>query len=330
MRTGPQAPNLLQMPGNVSGASGAQATMILLLLIFAMVLLTSTTIKDPIISAASDFAGFRAWGAENKITDLDTDEPGISITTPAEDDIYYYDERVGIAGRAVPDEGRKAAMVFYRVNEGEWVKASLEDNTWSGLTEKYPEGSYQIEAIAYDDNGGESAPAEVNFTSLFRYIPDARYVSDDIPASMTAGETYHCHITYENSGNLEWNNSGGYTLSPYSNTAFGAGTCAMPGPGVPPGGNVSFDVTLAAPATPGLYTVSYRMQGGGYGWFGDEAHKDVNVVAAVYDASVVSVDLPAQMTAGQSYAATIVMKNNGTATWYADGGNSCQARGCRW
>ncbi len=46
-------------------------------------------------------------------------------------------------------------------------------------------------------------------------------------------------------------------------------------------------------------TVSYRMQGGGYGWFGDEAHKDVNVVAAVYDASVVSVDLPAQMTAGR-------------------------------
>ncbi len=118
MRTGPKAPNLLHMPDNVSGASGAQATMILLLLIFAMVLLASTTIKDPIISAAGDFAGFRAWGAENEITDVESDDPGISITAPAEDDIYYFDERVGIAGKAVPDEGRRTAMVFYRVNGG--------------------------------------------------------------------------------------------------------------------------------------------------------------------------------------------------------------------
>jgi hypothetical protein len=322
MRTRPQAPTLFNMPGNVSGASGAQATLVLLLLVFMLAFLARSMIGDTIVSVMDDFAGFRAWGAENEITDTESNVPGVSITTPAEDDIYYSDERVGIAGRTVPDEGRETSMVFYRVNDGEWVRASLEDNAWTGTAQKYPQGDYRVEAVAYDDNGGESTPVEVNFTSLFRYIPDARYVIDDIPASMTAGETYLCHITYENSGNLEWNNSGGYTLSPYSNTAFGAGACNMPGPGVLPGAIVSFEITLAAPVTPGSYVVSYRMQGGGYGWFGDEMHKDVNVVAAIYDASVVSVDLPSQMTAGGRYTATIVMKNTGTATWHADGSNA--------
>ncbi len=91
--------------------------------------------------------------------------------------------------------------------------------------------------------------------------------------------------------------------------------------GVLPESTVIFEVTLAAPLTPGLYEVSYRMQGGGYGWFGDEAHKDVNIVAPIYDAQVMSVDMPAQMTAGDRYTATIVMKNTGTATWRADVSN---------
>ena len=138
MRTRPQAPTFLHLPGNVSGASGALATLVLLLFIFALVLLASTTIGDPIMSVLDDFTHFRAWGAENEITDTASNNPGISITMPAEDDIYYYDELVGIAGRAVPDEGRETAMVFYRVNEGEWVRASLEGNTWSWHYAKVP------------------------------------------------------------------------------------------------------------------------------------------------------------------------------------------------
>lgn len=281
MRTRSQAPTLFHMPDNVSGASGALATLILLVFIFMLVLLTGTQVKDPLISAIGPFGNFRAWGAENRIADNETAAPGIVITTPAEAEAYYYDERVGIAGRAVPDEGRKTSMVFYRVNEGEWVKAALANDTWTGVAEKYPEGRYRVEAIAYDDNGGESAPVEVNFTSHIRYVPDARFIGDDIPAEMTAGAVYVCHIVYENSGNLEWNNSGGYLLAPYAGTDFGAGDCAMPGPGVLPGGSVTFTVTLTAPATPGDYVVSYRMQGGGYGWFGDEARKHVRVEAAV-------------------------------------------------
>ena len=39
------------MPGNVSGASGAQASLILLLLVFMLVLIAKTSIGDAIISS---------------------------------------------------------------------------------------------------------------------------------------------------------------------------------------------------------------------------------------------------------------------------------------
>lgn len=41
-----------------------------------------------------------------------------------------------------------------------------------------------------------------------------------------------------------------------------------------------------------------------------------------YDASVVSVDMPALMTQGTTSAATITMKNTGIANWYADGSST--------
>ena len=48
MRTRSIAPTRFPLLRSVSGASGALATLILLFLIFAMVLLASTTVKDPI------------------------------------------------------------------------------------------------------------------------------------------------------------------------------------------------------------------------------------------------------------------------------------------
>jgi hypothetical protein len=71
------------MPGNVSGASGAQATLILLLLVFLLVIIARTTIGDAIMSAAWEFAGFRVWGTDNNLNSSDNNNPPGSITTSA-------------------------------------------------------------------------------------------------------------------------------------------------------------------------------------------------------------------------------------------------------
>jgi hypothetical protein len=295
------------------------------------------SIGDPIVAAATEFGQFRVWGAENEINVVQGDVPVISIISPVENSVYYCDENVSIAGRVTPGAGRKSSAVFYRVNRGEWERANLAGGGWSVPPQQYSHGMYMVEAIAFDDNGGESARPAVNFTSLFRYIPDARLVADNIPDTMAAGDVYHCTIAFENTGNIAWNLSQGYRLSPYSSTAFGSSSYEVPGHGVQPGGTCSFGVTLVAPATPGQYDVSFRMSGGGYGWFGDEMRMPISVVAAVYDSKVVSIDMPSQMTQGDTYLATIVMQNTGNGAWYpgvaklgmvgGSGGDACRMAG---
>jgi hypothetical protein len=71
------------MPGNLSGASGAQASLILLILVFLLVLMARTTIGDAITSVAGEFAKFRVWGTDNIVSGSDNNNPPGSITTSA-------------------------------------------------------------------------------------------------------------------------------------------------------------------------------------------------------------------------------------------------------
>jgi hypothetical protein len=54
----------------------------------------------------------------------------------------------------------------------------------------------------------------------------------------------------------------------------------------------------------------------GHKWFGDITSATVEVTAPlVVDAEVVSTSIPSPMVAGQSYTATVTMKNVGTMAW---------------
>ncbi len=83
MRSNRQAPYPFKKPGNVSGASGAQASLILLLLVFMLVLIAKTSIGDTIISSAEEFAKFRVWGRDNNINGSGNTSPPGNITTLA-------------------------------------------------------------------------------------------------------------------------------------------------------------------------------------------------------------------------------------------------------
>ncbi|CAJ37572.1 hypothetical protein [Methanocella arvoryzae] len=303
-----------------AAAAQAQAVLILLFIVLMLAVTIELTVGDNIMAAADRISKFRVWGADNAISAPTGESSAITITSPVDGDTRYIDERITISGRLMPGQGRTIKLVFYRVSGGEWVKAKITGDHWSGDTKRFTEGNYEIEAVAYDDLGMESEHAVSHFIVLFRYYVDARYVSDNLPVSVIAGDRYPCQMTFENTGNTPWVNAQGYTLASYGG-AFGADTIPVPEGGVLPSTSNVFSTVLQAPGQPGSYVVTYRMQGGGYGWFGDEMTKTIRVDPVVRDAKVVSVDIPGEMLEGDVYQAKITMRNTGTGTWYVDGTN---------
>jgi hypothetical protein len=298
----------------------AQAVIILLFIVLVLALAVKLTVGDSIVAAADRISKFRVWGAENSVEAPVGTLSVITISSPIDGGTRYADEQIAIAGRFIPGQGRKVMFVYYRINGGNWAKATITGNEWSGQTKQFSQGNYVIEAVAYDDIGNESKPAVSRMAVLLRYYANARYVRDTLPASVIAGERYPCQITFDNTGNTAWTLGTGYMLSSYGG-AFGKDTLPVPSRGVAPNARNSFTTTLYAPEAPGSYTVTYRMNGGGYGWFGDEFSKAIRVDPVTRDAKVISIDIPAQMTEGDTYQAKIRIRNTGTGTWYVDGGN---------
>lgn len=305
-----------------AGISEAQGTLFLLAIVIIAVILVRTTVGDSMIAGALDIGKFRVWGGHNPIDNINGTAPGIIISSPADGSKFYIDQDIGISGRVISGEGRHPSFVYYRVNEGPWLKSELTGNIWSGICQRYPEGEYRIEAIAYDDAGDESQPAYSRFLSLFRLYPDALFIEDDIPGTMTAGDTYDVHVRYLNNGYLPWNNSAGYRLCPLDPNPFSIAPLGFYAyEQVKPSSYKTFNISLLAPKATGSHDIILRMKSNGYGWFGQQFSKTVNILESIHDAKVVSMDMPSSMVSGESRTVSITVQNTGTAAWYNSGNN---------
>lgn len=299
-----------------AGISELQGSLALLVIILTAVLVIKATVGDTIVSAALDFGHFKVWGTRNSVS-FSKDAPLVIITSPPDGSRFYADQYVSISGIVRPAANRSAGLVYFRLNGGSWKKMAVNNNTWSNTSCRYPEGSYHVEAVAYDNAGDESPVASCTFETVFRLYPDAALVSDDVPAAMTAGDSYDLHIRYANTGYLPWNDSAGYALAP-NGSDMPLPRAGFSGEQVQPHEEHTFNVTMTAP-DPGDYSIDYRMQCPDYGWFGDELLKPVRVVASYHDARLVSMDMPSDMEPGQAMAVNITMENTGTAAWYSGG-----------
>ena len=241
------------------GISEAQGTLVLIAVVVILVILVKFTVGDSIVAAALDFGNFRAWGGHNVIS-YTKSAPGIEITYPVDGGSVYADQQIAISGIVTAAAGRNVSLVYYRLNGGPWKKADVAGKQWSGAKRKYLVGSYHVEAIAYDNVGDESPMASSTFESLFRPYPDSKYVSDDIPKEMTAGDWYDVHIKYSNTGYMSWNDTYGYSLSPYEPTFTGETPIGMGVANVLPSTDYTFGTRLTAPKTIGDQTISYMMR----------------------------------------------------------------------
>jgi hypothetical protein len=165
----------------------------------------------------------------------------------------------------------------------------------------------------------------------------AGFVSQTVPATMTAGQSVPVSLTFNNSGTTTWS-PGTYTLgsrSPDGNTTWGLSQVALP-QSVAPGGSVTFSFNVTAPAAAGTYTFQWGMRQGSTYFGTSSPATSVTVTSGggggggTNNATYVSQTVPATLTSGQTSSVTVTMSNSGTTTWAA-GTYSLQSQaGASW
>lgn len=102
------------------------------------------------------------------------------------------------------------------------------------------------------------------------------YVSDNIPTTMTPGQSYNVSVTYRNRG-VCWLSTRNFRLGAVGdNNPFGAFTRVNLSGTIRPGDTYTFNFTLTAPAQGGTFTAAWRMVRDGYAWFGPTVSKTVD------------------------------------------------------
>jgi hypothetical protein len=145
-------------------------------------------------------------------------------------------------------------------------------------------GIYDFQWQMVDDQVtwfGEQTPnMKISVASADGFLPDAQFVSQNVPTTMTAGQSYPVSITVKNTGNTTWINAAGpgtsntYSLgsqnprdnvnwgtSPYPNRIPVAGS-------VPPDAITTFTFSVVAPSTAGVYNFQWQMVDENVAWFG--------------------------------------------------------------
>ncbi|MGC8863202.1 MAG: fibronectin type III domain-containing protein [Armatimonadota bacterium] len=105
---------------------------------------------------------------------------------------------------------------------------------------------------------------------------NAQYVSDTIPATMTAGRTVSVSVTMRNLG-VVWQEARGFRLGAVGDSDPFAATRHSVSGTIDPNTNYTFTFNMTAPLTPGDYTTDWRMVRDGFTWFGDTLTKVVHV-----------------------------------------------------
>lgn len=111
----------------------------------------------------------------------------------------------------------------------------------------------------------------------------AAFVSQTVPLSMLAGQSYSVSVTMRNTGTSTWT-AGNYYLgsqNPQGNSRWGLNRVDLSG-SVAPNTDKTFTLNITAPSTPGNYNFQWQVAKDGSGYFGAQS---TNVVVSVYSST---------------------------------------------
>ena len=149
-------------------------------------------------------------------------------------------------------------------------------------------------------------------------VNNAVFVSQNVPSTMTPGQSVSISVTMQNAGNTTWTPERQYRLgaqNPQDNATWGAARVELPN-AVAPGETVTFNFNVTAPATVGTYNLQWQMVEEFVEWFGG-ASTNVAVRDGVNNAGFVSQSALAATAPGQTFPVSVTMRNAGTTTWAA-------------
>jgi hypothetical protein len=183
---------------------------------------------------------------------------------------------------------------------------------------------YRIKAYNGAGESGYSNEASAT-TSPNATSNNAAFVSQTVPATLTAGQTANVSVTMRNSGTSTWV-PGTYFLgsqNPQDNNTWGLNRTSLT-TSVAPGSNATFNFNITAPAAAGTYNFQWGMLQN-TSFFGSFSQ---NVAVTITSgggsgsdsASFIGQTVPTSMTQGQSYLVTVTMRNTGTSAWSAGAG----------
>jgi hypothetical protein len=99
---------------------------------------------------------------------------------------------------------------------------------------------------------------------------EAQFISQNIPASVAAGQSFSANIKWENAGSQAWNGTGFRMVSqnPLNNTTWGGDRVSLAGFNIPFAQRLDLTFTAQAPQTPGTYNFQWQLFQEGVGLFG--------------------------------------------------------------
>ncbi len=183
--------------------------------------------------------------------------------------------------------------------------------------------NFQLQALKECITGFGTLSPNVAVVVGPRQARDVRFLSQSVPASMVAGQSYAVSLTLRNSGTNNWSPIGAqcnaYRLgsaNPQDNSIWGRVRADLPAV-VPAGGEVTVSFNVTAPVTPGTYSFRWQMVQECVAWFGGLSPNVPVTVrgASVKDAQVLAQSVPKSMVVGNNYEIVVKVKNVGTQTW---------------
>ena len=117
---------------------------------------------------------------------------------------------------------------------------------------------------------------------------NAQLVSQSVPTTMVAGQTYSVSVTMKNTGTTTWTKTNGYCLgsqNPQDNRVWhpGVRVYLASTDSIAPGQSKTFTFTAKAPTIPGTYNFQWQMLQESVQWFGA---KSTNVAVKVVSAPI--------------------------------------------
>ena len=148
---------------------------------------------------------------------------------------------------------------------------------------------------------------------------NAQFISQSIPTNIAPGQSFSSTVVFKNTGNTTWSSGNNYflgTQAPQDNTTWiGTNRVDLPND-VAPGEQVTFNLTLTAPITEGMYVIQWRMLQNGVEWFGDFSEAVYFPISNIVDTLLTNGN---QFSVSNHIVATSFFGWYGEGEWQLDG-----------